>query len=226
MTGSRSTTRGTPRQTRVMSDRWRGVVRDGYDEVAASYLADRTLDGADVAALGMVIERVGAGARVLDAGCGAGVPVTRRLVDAGLTAVGLDISFRQLELGRNLVPESMALQGDLVRLPFASQTFDAVVSYYAVIHVPRADHPAIFAEVRRVLRPGGWSLLCLGARDLPEDHDEESWLGTPMYWSHFDASTNLGLLRDAGLEVVDDREIPDPMGHRGHLFALARRPEA
>jgi SAM-dependent methyltransferase len=116
------------------------------------------------------------------------------------------------------------VQGDLARLPFANATFDGVVSYYAIIHVPREDHPTVFTEVRRVLRPGGWTLLCMGAADLSEDYDPDSWLGAPMYWSHFDEGTNLDLLRDAGLEVVDDRVIPDPMGHHGHLFVLARRP--
>ena len=161
---------------------------------------------------------------MLDLGCGAGDPVTRHLVDAGLRAVGLDISIGQLALGLELVPESAPVGGDLASLPFRSASFDAVVSYYAIIHVPRSEHPTIFGEVHRVLRPGGWALLCLGAADLPEDHDPESWLGTAMYWSHFDAETNLRLLRDAGLVVVRHREIPDPMGHRGHLFAFVQRP--
>lgn len=207
-----------------MSDRWRGVVRDGYDEVATRYLADRPTDGGDIAALAELVERLVPRSRVLDAVCGAGVPITRQLVAAGLTTVGLDFSIKQLELAGGLVPEADPVQGDLASLPFPAASFDAVVSYYAIIHVPRADHAAVFAEVRRVLRPGGWSLLCVGAGDLPEDHDPESWLGAPMYWSHFDAPTNRGLIRDAGLEIVSDREIPDPMGHRGHLFVLARRP--
>jgi hypothetical protein len=45
-----------------------------------------------------------------------------------------------------------------------------------------------------------------------------------MYWSHFDADTNLRLLRDAGFEIVHDEIVPDPMGHGAHLFALVRRP--
>jgi hypothetical protein len=36
----------------------------------------------------------------------------------------------------------------------------------------------------------------------------------------------LRLLRDAGFTIEDDREVPDPMGHRGHLFARVRRPRA
>src|SRR5262249_37427504 len=150
--------------------------------------------------------------------------VTRRLVDAGFVTTALDFSTAQLRLAADLVPGARRVQGDLTVLPFAGARFDAVVSFYAVIHVPRDDHTAVFAEVRRGLRPGGWAPLCLGAMDNPDDHDDESWLGAPMYWSHWDADTNRSLLRAGGLEIVEDHIVPDPMGHAGHLFALARRP--
>jgi SAM-dependent methyltransferase len=201
----------------------RRVVRAGYDDVAEAYLADRTREGGDVDALVELLARLSPGARVLDAGCGAGVPVAARLVDDGFVTVGLDLSLGQLRLGNEHVRSWRPVQGDLTRLPFADAAFDAVVSFYAVIHVPRSLHPTIFGEVHRVLRPGGWALLCLGAADLPEDDDPDSWLGTRMYWSHFDATTNVRLLRDAGFRIDDDREVPDPMGHRGHLFARIQR---
>lgn len=207
-----------------MSDEARALVRHGYDEIAEAYLEARTVDGGDLRVLDELIHRLVPGDRVLDAGCGAGLPVTRRLVDAELTTLGLDCSMGQLRLARRLVPEVALVQGDLASLPFTAASFDAVVSYYAIIHVPRLDHAAVFAEVRRILKPGGWSLLCLGQEDNPEDRDPESWLGTPMYWSHFDAATSLELLRAAGLEVVSDEIVPDPMDHGGHLFALVRRP--
>jgi SAM-dependent methyltransferase len=207
-----------------VTDQWRAVVRDGYDEVAASYLAERDVGGEDVVALASLLEQLEPGALVLDGGCGAGVPVARTLLAAGLRIVGMDFSINQLALARQHVPDATPVQGDLTRLPFPIASFDGVVSYYAIIHVPRVDHPTVFAEVRRVLRPGGCALLCVGAADLPEDHDPESWLGAPMYWSHFDGATNLELIRAAGLDIVDHREIPDPMGHSGHLFVLARRP--
>jgi ubiquinone/menaquinone biosynthesis C-methylase UbiE len=147
----------------------------------------------------------------------------QHLVERNIETIGLDFSATQLALARDLVPDARAVLGDLGSLPFPDASFDAVVSYYAVIHVPRTEHAAVLAEVHRVLRPGGLTLLCLGARDNPGDHDPESWLGAPMYWSHFDADTNRVLVREAGLEIIDERVIDDPMGHHGHLFLLARR---
>jgi SAM-dependent methyltransferase len=206
-----------------MSDH-RRTVRAGYDSISENYLTARPVDGADVLRLDDLVARLGSGSDVLDAGCGAGVPVTQRLVDAGLATTALDFSIAQLRLADQHVPGARLVQGDLTVLPFADARFDAVVSFYAVIHVPRDEHPAVFAEVRRVLRPGGWALLCLGARDNPGDHDDDSWLGAPMYWSHWDADTNRSLLHASGLEIVDDHLVPDPMGHAGHLFVLSRRP--
>jgi ubiquinone/menaquinone biosynthesis C-methylase UbiE len=206
-----------------MGDQPRGVVRRGYDHVADAYLAARPGASADVGLLRELLSRLGPRGRVLDAGCGAGVPVTQVLTAAGHAVAGLDCSTRQLALARTRVPAAAPVQGDLGALPFRAEQFDAVVSFYAIIHVPRRDHPAVFAECHRVLRPGGLALLCLGARDVPEDHDPASWLGTPMYWSHYDAATNLELLRAAHLDVIDDRMIDDPMGHGEHLFAFALR---
>jgi cyclopropane fatty-acyl-phospholipid synthase-like methyltransferase len=201
-----------------MRDR-RDVVRRGYEEIAERYAAARTWGG-DVALLAELVTRLRPGDTVLDAGCGAGVPVMRELTDAGMTVVGVDLSGTQIELARSRVPEADVAQADLVTLPFSDRSFDGLVSFYAVIHVPRAYHSAVFTEFRRVLRPGGVALLCLGARDLPEDDDVDSWLGTHMFWSHFDAETNLEMLRAADFDVLRDEIVADPMDHGHHLFAL------
>jgi ubiquinone/menaquinone biosynthesis C-methylase UbiE len=206
-----------------MADERRRVVRDGYEQVAAAYLAHRPRDGADVAWLDDLVAAVAPGGRVLDAGCGAGEPVTPALLGAGLEVVGVDCAAAQLALAARLAGPLTLAQGDLAALPLADASVDGVVSYYAVIHVPRDDHPRVFDEVRRVLRPGGTAVLCLGARDLPEDHDPASWLGPAMYWSHFDADTNLALLEAHGLAVQRAARVPDPMEHGEHLFVVARR---
>jgi SAM-dependent methyltransferase len=115
------------------------------------------------------------------------------------------------------------VQGDLTELPFRHGTFDAVVSFYAIIHVPREAHGFLLKEIHRVLRPDGQALLCLGWGDHPADLDVESWLGVPMFWSHFDQQTNLALLSEAGLHAQWSKQVEDPMGHAAHQFVLATR---
>ncbi len=205
-----------------MRDPHRRLVQAGYDRIGQRYLAARTShEGEDQALLSDLATRLDRAGLVLDAGCGAGVPVMTRLVEAGLEPVGLDLSGIQLALARARVPEATLVQADLAALPFGDRSFESVVSYYAVIHVPRSNHRAVLGEVRRVLRPGGFALLCLGASDLSEDRD--IYLGAPMFWSHFDASTNLEMLSDAGFQILWDRLVTDPLDDARHLFALARR---
>jgi hypothetical protein len=45
-----------------------------------------------------------------------------------------------------------------------------------------------------------------------------------MFWSHYDAATNLELLNSAGLVAERSEEVPDPNGHGSHQFILAIKP--
>jgi ubiquinone/menaquinone biosynthesis C-methylase UbiE len=204
-------------------DLQKNLVREGYDRIASSYLEARPNDGGDVRLLEELMGELTASSRVLDAGCGSGVPVSSRLLEAGHHVVGMDFSSAQLSLAQSVLTSCQLVQGDLTELPFGDGTFDAVVSFYAIIHVPREAHGALLKEMHRVLRPHGRTLLCLGWGDLPADLDLESWLGVPMFWSHFDQETNLALLSEVGFTLRWSRQVSDPMGHAGHQFVLATR---
>jgi len=202
------------------------TVRDGYEQVAEAYLADRRQVAPDVAALSQLTSRLAPGALVLDAGCGAGRPIAAQLARS-FRVVGVDFSARQLGLAARHAPAALLACQDLTRLGLAAGAFDAVCSYYAIIHIPRAEHPGILADFYRLLRPGGLAFLCLGAEDLDDDYDDD-YFGARMYWSHFDAPTNLELLRRAGFDVLWSQVIADSLGGEaatgGHLFVLARKP--
>lgn len=198
------------------------VVRAGYEAVAARYLAKRNQDSADVRLLEDFANLTPRG-QVLDAGCGSGQPVAARLIE-NYSVTGLDFAGSQLRLARVGVPGIDVVLGDLVRLPFADGSFAGLVSYYAIIHVPRAFHQAIYGELFRVLVPGGVALVCTGANDLPEWR--EDYLGAPMYWSHFDRATNLRMFEAAGFRMLQEQVIADETsgGDSGQLFALLRKP--
>lgn len=201
------------------------IVQDGYDVLAEAYLRVRSTDSEDVRLLDELSARLPDGARVLDAGCGAGVPVTRILSDR-FRVVGVDISERQVALARQNVPNAEFIQTDLVTLDLPAASFDAIVSYYAIIHVPRQEHPELLANFYRMLAPGGLLLVSMGAGDNP-DGTEDNWLdgGAPMYWSHYGREDNLRMTANVGFEIVWERLVTeeDEFGGGTHLFVLAQR---
>jgi SAM-dependent methyltransferase len=202
------------------------TVRAGYERIADAYLAARPREAPDVAALDQLVSRLPAGSLVLDAGCGAGLPIAQRL-SRSYRVVGVDFSERQLSLTATNVPAAMLACQDLTRLGLAAGAFDAICSYYAIIHIPREEHADILADFFRLLRPGGLAFLCLGAEDLNDDIDED-YFGTRMYWSHYDAPTNLVLLGRAGFTVLWSETIADSLDPGEvtgrHLFVLAQKP--
>jgi SAM-dependent methyltransferase len=199
------------------------IVQDGYDVLAEAYLRIRRTDSEDVRLLADLSSRLPDGARILDAGCGAGIPVASTLSER-FSVVGVDISERQIALARENVTNAEFIQADLVTLDLPDASFDAIVSYYAIIHVPRAEHPALLANFRRMLVPGGLLLVSMGASDNP-DGTEDNWLdgGAPMYWSHFGREDNLRMLADAGFDIIWERLVTEEeeFGGGTHLFVLA-----
>ncbi|MFC7226166.1 class I SAM-dependent methyltransferase [Salinirubellus salinus] len=189
----------------------RTTVQRGYDALAGRYDEQRSGAGRG----GELVRELGAtlppDSRILDAGCGAGVPVAATLSERH-RVVGLDLSRGMLDRAAANVPAARLVQGDLTRLPFADGAFDALVSYYAVIHVPREEHDTVFAEFARVLRPGGRALLVLGSADWEGENDDWQEWGEPMRWSFWGPERNRELLAAAGFDLVDAETVDDELG--------------
>jgi SAM-dependent methyltransferase len=198
------------------------TVRDGYNVIANRYLSDRKRDSEDVRLLDGLIERLPANAEVLDAGCGAGIPVTLKLSEH-FHVTGVDFSEAQIQLAKRNVPPAKFLCEDLTNLDFSANTFDGITSYYAIIHVPREGHQSLLANFHRMLKPGGFALLCLGAEQLIDDI-EEDFYGARMYWSHFDRDTYLRMLTELSFQIIWSRLVADESCEGAkHLFVLAQK---
>jgi cyclopropane fatty-acyl-phospholipid synthase-like methyltransferase len=178
------------------------IVEEGYDAISERY----TALSADSDwrprrhYLERLIERVPAGRRVLELGCGAGVPATVELA-RHYHVTGVDLSREQLRRARQNVPQARLIHGDMATLDLP-ETFDAVVALYSVTHLPRDEQPALFRRVRSWLDPGGVFVVTLAAFET-EQWVEPDWLGAPMYFSHFDAPMSLLLLADAGFKLEE-----------------------
>ena len=146
-----------------MSDPRTELVGRGYDAIGEHFAEwrDRIVGDPRREWEDELVSRLQDGARVLELGCGAGVPKTQRLA-ARFRLTGVDISAEQVRRARAAVPGAEFFQADFTALELEPESFDAVVSFYAFNHVPRELLAPTFARIRRWLAPSGLLMTALG----------------------------------------------------------------
>ena len=201
------------------------TVRRGYDELAERYLAwGQGVQGDPRPRLVQSFaQRLPSNARVLDLGCGAGLPSTYQLARR-FDVVGVDFSETQIRLARENVPAATFICADFAKLDLPQASFDGISALYSISHIPRDEHRALFVRIASWLKPGGILLASLGAADSPDWMGE--WLGVPMFFSSHKADMNRELLRDAGFSLIIDDVIAmqEPEGEVAFLWVLAEKP--
>jgi len=152
--------------------------------------------------------------RIVDAGCGTGYAVgllSARFQDAQIIAMDLAPAMLQ-RVPAGGAGRRLRLCADIEQLPLATESVDALWSSLAL---QWCDSRRSFAEIARVLRPGGRAWLAtLGPHTLWELREAFSSIDTAQHVIHFESLEQLtALAATAGLEV-EGHECPT-------IFALA-----
>jgi cyclopropane fatty-acyl-phospholipid synthase-like methyltransferase len=209
------------------ANRWRQreLVRSGYDAISLYYRDDQGRANpsspecthnyrAWLEELALLLPPQ---AGVLDLGCGAGVPASRLMVNQGCRVTGLDVSAVQIERARSLVPEATFVHADMATWDCQPASFEAIVTLYALIHLPLPDQQHLIPRLKRWLTPAGYMLAIVGHEHWT---GVEDYFGTPMFWDHADIATYLDWLKQAGFSPLWHRFIPEGAG--GHTLVLCR----
>lgn len=99
------------------------------------------------------------GERVLDLGCANGT-FSFHVARTGAKPVGLDLDEKALREGPEITRRydgtaTPRVRGNAIRLPFRDETFDVIINADFIEHTPAEAKPAIFREMRRVMKTGG-----------------------------------------------------------------------
>lgn len=212
-----------PDATRAMRQSMHAMA---FDEIGDRYDEAFPHKEGQVAAAEWLIERLPAGGRVLDVGCGTGTPTAHRLAESGFEVTGIDISEGMLDLARRNVPRATFLRLDMVDLDESLGTFDAIVGFFSVLMLSRTEIPAMLRRFRDLLVPGGHFQLSM----IEEDMDEApvAFLGHPVRVSAYRRGVLRTIVARAGFEVLDLRPVaytPVPLGSwpEIQLFLYCRR---
>jgi SAM-dependent methyltransferase len=196
----------------------RRVVERGYDTGHFEELrVNHTLTAHEKSFLDGFLCLLPAPTRVLDIGCGPGVPYDRYLVEHGCTLTGLDLSGRLISLARSNVPEANYIKEDILKANFET-CFDGILSLFAIFHIPRANHENLFRLFNRSLTGRGALLITLATAEMEFVSD---WWGAPMAWSSYDPEFYINLLKSLGYALIRSRH-GGKLGDR-HLWLLAQK---
>jgi SAM-dependent methyltransferase len=171
-----------------------------------------------------LIQQLPPDARVLDLGCGSGLPTAKQLLDAGVEVVGIDESQVMLDLANRQAPGGRYLLRDLRDFGDLGE-FDAVAAFFAFLMLPRDDIPAVLAALRGQLR--GPKLLLVSMVHGDFDFFPISFLGAPTHVSAYPPATLREVVTDAGYEVLELQEVeavaePERVEVQLYLRAKAR----
>ncbi len=144
-------------------------------------------------------------ASVLDIGCGGGMPVCSTLARHG-EVTGVDISPVQIRLAQRQVPAGRFLCGDIMAMSFPEGYFDAVVSFYAIFHLPKEEHEELFTRIHRWLKPQGYFMGTV-AREDEAPYTEDDFFGVTMYWSNYGVREYKQILTGLGFTLLGMEEL-------------------
>lgn len=193
------------------------IVKNGYNAMAQKYVDGRSFlkSGKNVQKLLKLLPK---NAEILDIGCGAGVGVDDLLLKAGHRVIGIDNSIEMIKMARKNCQAGEYLLGDMVQMYKGEYLVDAVVSFYAIFHIPRARHSEMINKWASYLKKDGLMLITMGDRAFEGMHNLH---GEKMWSSQWGSEKNLQIVRAAGLEILE--QVVDTSGAERHLVVMARK---
>jgi 2-polyprenyl-3-methyl-5-hydroxy-6-metoxy-1,4-benzoquinol methylase len=123
------------------------------------------------------IDRLAAGAEVLDLGCGPGWPVARHMAERGLRVTGVDSSPTMISLCRSRLPDHAWIVADMRELSLGRR-FDGILAWDSFFHLDHEDQRRMFAVFAAHASGGAWLMFNAGPR-----HAEAigNYRGDPLY---------------------------------------------
>ncbi len=171
---------------------------------------------------GRAIERFIPRGRMLDVGCGRGIlPALMR--ERGWEAHGLEFSATAARHAREEL-QLPVFVGDFLESPYASDSFDAVVFWHVLEHVP--DPVAALARARQILRPGGLLVIAVpNFESLQARFSGRHWfhLDVPRHYHHFGLRWLKRQLASQGFSILDVSHLSLEYNPYGWIQSLLNR---
>jgi len=224
-------------------------VRDDYNEIAEEFSKTRSGPWPEIQ---FVFDHyLQKGDKVLDLGCGNGrfLPAIR---ERGGRYFGIDNSTELIKIAQSRYPNENFQVADALDLPFANNFFDQVYCIAVLHHIPSKDlRLKALKQIKKVLKPGGnliltvWQLKSKGGLNLLFElslilkyvigrfifrsgldfRDVFEWWGkkTKRYYHCFSQNELVGLVEEAGFELVKSGIVSNARSNRNNIYLIAKK---
>lgn len=165
---------------------------EGWDKHRPRLLREKTW-------LNKFIQSLPSNASVLDVGCGAAEPISRFLVEQGLSVTGIDSSQAMIGICRYRFPNQAWLVMDMREMAL-DKRFEGIIAWDSFFHLNPDEQRKTLQRFGQYLLPGGSLLLTIG-------HEAGEVLGTvegeAVYHSSLSTKEYRHILGSAGFQVIE-----------------------
>jgi SAM-dependent methyltransferase len=189
-------------------------VAASYDQITDQFLDLSTYGFAQIERAVAFVKHKGV---ALDVGCGAG-RLMGLLSKHGFRTDGIDLSTAMIALARERHPEARLFHADICRWE-PPRSYDLIVAWDSVWHVPLDQQEAVLTKLCRGLSPGGVIVFTTGGTDAPGEI-ENSCMGPPMYHATLGIPKTLLILADSGCIC---RHLEYDQHPQHHVYVVAQK---
>lgn len=200
--------------------------RAPYDSIAAQFHAIRTgFRPREADYLSLLLDPLEKAGKVLDLGCGTGQPIASYVASHGHHVTGVDGSEAMLAIARKQLPEQLWIHGRMEEVEF-DETFDAVVCWDSLFHLPRQLYQPVIGKIHRWLVPGGRLMVSSGflVDDTP-DGFTDTMFGHNFYYDSLSPEDMVAVIEETGFKILlaEACNLPDGARDKGKWATVAER---
>lgn len=196
------------------------LIKYSYNQLARKNLPCRFIFE-DWKHLERLANRLKPNSKILDVGCGNGIPIDKFLIDKGFDVTGIDISEEQITLAKKNFPKGKFFVMDMENITLPENSFDAIIAFYSIFHVERSRHYKLLEKFNKLLRGGGYIMITFGAFEY--EKTEEEYEDIKLFWNSWSKSKNLEILRNTRFQLI--YEDIHKSGGDEHLIIFAKKPK-
>lgn len=173
-----------------------------YDKIFDWYCSSRSSD-AGVEAIRAFSQNFQPGTKILDIGCGYGIPITSTLFQLGFKPYGIDSSRKMVAKFKEEFPDVPVQHCNVLSSDFFNIIFDAVIGYGFMFHLSQSQQETVIGKVAEHLQQDGYFLFNSGDEDgnemtLPECNGGESFMTYSMSCLNYEK-----VLQRNGMILID-----------------------